>query len=72
MIRPLIDREKFQQKLELQAGTSSYHVLYMYEYISYVAVPGLPAAYECVHTLCDLDITYLGGYAIICCCLCYC
>ena len=61
MISRLIDREKFQPKLELQAGTSSYHVLYVYEYIWYVEVPGSPAAYECVRTLCDVHIAYLGG-----------
>ena len=47
---------------------------YVYEYIWYVEVPGSPVAYvwiyECVRTLCDVRMAYLGGYIICCCCCC--
>ena len=36
VICTLFTRERFQPQLELPNGTSSYHALYMYEYISYV------------------------------------
>ena len=39
MICALLARGKFKPELEFQAGTSSYHVLSMYDNIGYVEVP---------------------------------
>ena len=44
VICALVTRGKFEPELEFQAGTSSYHALYMYEYIWYVEVPGSPVS----------------------------
>ena len=44
VICALVTRGKFEPELEFQAGTSSYHALYMYEYIWYVEVLGSPVA----------------------------
>ena len=44
VICALITGGKFEPELEFQAGTSSYHALYMYEYIWYVEVPGSPVS----------------------------
>ena len=69
MICALIAREMFQLELELQAGFSSYHALYMYEYIWYVEVPGSPVPYvriyECVRTRYDVRTAYLGFVVVI-------